>query len=474
VRHRDANGIDRRGFLVTASGLVGAAVSGVGWALTKSCPPTASTSCTPSPAGSVFPLGRPAAAQRFLVTSSGAPFFLLGDTAWSLAVSASQSDVTQYLDNRKAKGFNAFSFNAIESTFAGGNGNRAPSNWYNQAPFTNANDFTTVREAYWTNVDFIVQQAAARNMLCLIFPSYEGYGQGNQGWYQQMASQGAAKLRSYGAWLANRYLVYDNILWVMGGDNDAVDKTLTKAIINGIRSVTTKWLFAWHGARNTQALVFWAGDLAWLDLNTIYDSQNNAAANAGAAYGNATIKPFSRIEDTYENPIAGSISPSFIRWLAWDSVLQGGTGAIYGDVALWRFNGPGVVADTTAWVTAMERPAGSSMKYLRQLCESKSWTNLVPDYATRTWMTTGWTGYNLATRANDASFGIGYLNNARQSVTFDLSKLTGPNVLVRWYDPTNGAFVVDGTYVATGSHSFARHTPNAEGSSDWALLFESK
>jgi hypothetical protein len=67
--------------------------------------------------------------------------------------------------------------------------------------------------------------------------------------------------------------------------------------------------------------------------------------------------------------------------------------------------------------------------------ESKSWTNLVPDYTTRTWMTAGWMGYNLGALASDRSFGTAYLENASQSVTFDMSRLSGPNVLVRWYDP---------------------------------------
>jgi Protein of unknown function (DUF4038)/Putative collagen-binding domain of a collagenase len=435
-------------------------------------PPDPSPTPSPSPSGT-FPLRRPPAGQRYLQTNAGAPFFLLGDTAWSLEVSASQSDVVRYLDNRKAKGFNAFTFEAIEAVFAGGNGNVAPNNWYGEAPFTNSNDFTTPRDAYWANIDYIIQQAAARDMLCIIFMAYEGYGNGNQGWYQQMAAQGAAKLQGYGAWLGNRWLSYDNIMWVAGGDNNPTDRTLSRAIVNGIKSVSNKWLFAWHGARNTNALTFWAGDVAWLDLNTIYDSSDQAAANAEASYNNAVIKPFARIEDTYENPVVGGVSPAFIRWLAWDSALQGGSGAIYGDVAVWRFNGPGVVADPTAWDAAMERPAASSMKYLRQLYESKSWTELVPDYTAHSWMTSGWSTTTFATLAGDGSFGIAYAQNSGSSMTFNMGKLSGPNVLVRWYDPTSGAFVTAGTFPASGSRSFVRSGTNGEGSTDWALLFES-
>jgi Protein of unknown function (DUF4038)/Putative collagen-binding domain of a collagenase len=461
--------LTRRRFLEVASaslGTLGLAACGRSADAPTTPPPPASAS------SNVFPLRRPPA-RRFLETRGGAPFFLLGDTAWSLAVSASQSDAIRYLDNRKANDFNALTFNAIEAEFAGGNGNTAPNNWYGQSPFQNLEDFTTPREEYWTNVDFIVQQAAARDMLCVIFPAYEGYGQGSQGWYRRMAAQGTTKLHRYGAWLAERYRTYDNILWVAGGDNDAPNKELTKAVVGGINSVSTKWLFAWHGARNTNALSFWAGDLGWLDLNTIYDSPDHAAVNAAATYGNPTVKPFARIEDTYENPIVGGVSPAFIRWLAWSSALQGGTGAIYGDVAVWRFNGPGVVKDPTSWVAAMDRPAGASMRYLKRLLESTSWTKLVPDFPTASGGSAASTAVNLAAIADDRSFGVAYSDNASKDLTFDLYKLSGPNVLVRWYDPTNGGFVVDGTYAAGGSRPFVRKALNAEGSADWALLFES-
>jgi hypothetical protein len=472
----------RRGFL-QASASLGAlwlpACDGSGGAPTRpvgagSAARSSRSSAAHGPAAladsTLFPLRRSGTVRRFLETRSGTPFFLLGDTAWSIAVSASQSDVIRYLDNRKSKGFNAFTFNAIEAEFAGGNRNAAPDNYYGQSPFRYPRDFTTTREQYWTNVDFIVEQAAIRDMLCMIFPAYEGYDQGNQGWYREMAAQGASRLQRYGAWLAERYLAYDNILWVAGGDNSAANRELTRAVVNGIKSVSGQWLFSWHGARNDNALSFWRGDLGWLDLNAIYDSADRAAANAKATYSNGTVRPFARIEDTYENPIA-RVSPVLVRWLAWSSALQGGTGAIYGDEAVWRFNGPGTVADPTSWIAAMERPAGSSMRYLKQLYESTSWTKLAPDGS---WMSESGSVANVAASVEDRSFGIAYAADASKQLTFDLSKFSGRSVLVRWYDPTSGGLIVDGTYPTSGSRSFVRNGANAEGSADWALVFQSQ
>lgn len=482
--------VTRRGFLGAASiSLGGLAVAGCdrgsGDAQSAAPHPRSASNpsagstppATPMPPASgssaVYPLRRPRTGQRFLEARNGTPFFLQGDTAWSIEASASQADVVRYLDNRKDKGFNAITFETMEAEFAGGNGNEPPSNWYGEAPFADKRDFTTPREAYWMNVDYIIGQAAARDILCIVFPAYEGYGGGNQGWYQQMATQGPTKLQAYGAWLGRRYLAYDNIMWVLGGDNNASDKRLPRAIVKGIKSVSDKWLFAWHGTRNTNALDFWRGDLDWLDFNLIYDGVDQAAANAEASYKSPTVRPFARVEDTYENPVDG-VSPALVRWLAWGCALQGGCGAVYGDVAVWRFNGPGVVADPTSWGAAMDRPAGSSLRYLRELYELKSWTKLVPDFTTHEWMTSGWSTKRLAALANDGSFGIAYAEDAGASMTFDLNRLSGPNVLARWYDPTSGEFVVDGTYAAQGSRSFSRAVPNRQMSADWALLFEAR
>ena len=414
----------------------------------------------------LFPLHRPTSGHHFLQGRGGAPFFLLGDTAWSIAVSASKADVIRYLDTRKSQGFNAFTFNAIEAEFAGGNGNAAPNNYYGHPPFRDPRDFTTALELYWENVDFIVEQAALRDMLCIIFPAYEGFAQGSQGWYPQMAMQGVAKLQSYGAWLGKRYLAYDNILWIAGGDNDPADRMLTKAVVNGIRSVSDEWLFGWHGARNSSAQSFWGADTGWLDLNTIYDSAGRAAASAEAAYRQRVVKPFLRIEDTYENPV-GQVPTTLIRWLAWSSALQGGTGAIYGDVSVWRFNGPGLVADPTAWVAAMERPAGSSMQYLRRFCESRDWTQLMPDAV-------GAPMGNLTAFAADGSFGVAYMPDSSKQLALDLGRLAGPRVSVRWYDPTTGEFFIEGRFAATGNRAFVRPALNAGQGGDWALVLQSE
>ena len=90
----------------------------------------------------------------------------------------------------------------------------------------------------------MISKANEKGMLVLLAPAYLGYQGGDEGWYQEMSANGATKLRAYGQWVANRFKNYDNILWVQGGDYDAPDKTLARAVANGIRDIDTngKWL----------------------------------------------------------------------------------------------------------------------------------------------------------------------------------------------------------------------------------------
>jgi hypothetical protein len=480
----EGRGLTRRGFLE----MISAPLSAL---MLPACHGSDVCTCGYIPAGSVatqgnpdtnssaafnapYPLRRGVSGMRHLQSKDGAPYFLLGDTAWSIAVSASREDVRRYIADRKAQGFNAITFNAIEHEFAGGNGNQAPFNWYHEPPFCGRCDFSRPNEAYWSHVDFIVRQAAQAGMLCLIFPAYEGYSQGNQGWYVQMAAQGRRILHEYGEWLARRYLAYDNVMWVAGGDNNAADKSLTLAVVTGIRSVSEKWLVAWHGARNCSAAAFWGDDLRWFDFNTIYDRFDESSAFAMAAYQSVPVRPFARIEDTYENPVVGRVPAPAIRWLAWSSALQGGTGAIYGDVAVWRFNGPGVVADPTLWTDALARPAGASMRYLKQFYESVAWTQLAPDLAKPAWMTAEASTGSVAALAGDCSFGVAYARDAAPGMSFDMRKLAGRQVHIRWYDPTSGATWEQGTYPTTGERILANRNLNSGGCSDWALLIESR
>lgn len=75
----------------------------------------------------------------YLVDQENQPFFMNGDTAWSLIVQLSQANVDTYLSDRAQKGFNLVLVNLIDRAFA----TNAPANLTGQAPFTTSGNFNT-------------------------------------------------------------------------------------------------------------------------------------------------------------------------------------------------------------------------------------------------------------------------------------------------------------------------------------------
>ena len=161
-----------------------------------------------------------------MLDAQNRPFLIQGDAPWSLIARLTTENVDLYLETRRQQGFNAVIVELIEHMFT----DNPPNNAYNDPPFTTAGDFSTPNEAYFAHAEYVISKANEKGMLVLLAPAYLGYQGGDEGWYQEMSANGATKLRAYGQWVANRFKNYDNILWVQGGDYDAPDKTLARAV----------------------------------------------------------------------------------------------------------------------------------------------------------------------------------------------------------------------------------------------------
>src|SRR4029077_8900718 len=177
------------------------------------------------------------------VDQNGAPFPILGRTAW-FVTSLASADYRTFVDDTASRGYTAIELHV-------GNhdprGNHPPFNGNGDAPFlkrlngsawsgaltysninSEAPDFTTPNEAYWSGVDGLLTYCESKGILVFLFPAYlgnQGSDQGNQGWMQEVVANGSAKMQSYGAWIATRYKNQKNLVWMMGGDNGSFDTT---------------------------------------------------------------------------------------------------------------------------------------------------------------------------------------------------------------------------------------------------------
>ena len=497
-----------RGVPIAANAIFMLAVLGCGVSAARAAGPEAG----PAPAAGsarAEPTPGPAAAQgvpafpltvepgkRYLVDAAGAPFLIHGDTAWSLIADLTRAEADLYLDDRRARGFNTLLVNLIEHRFA----TNPAANAYGDRPFrgrafeliaalgawlpqrlapyatslaSRFADFTSPNEAYFAHADWVLRRAAEKGFLVLLAPSYAGWHGGSQGWYRAMVANGPERLRQYGAYLGRRYRDFTNILWVHGGDYDPPDKDLVRAIALGIAEFDPRALQSAHGKPDTSPIDYWQGE-PWLQVDNVY-TYGPVDAAARAHYARPGRMPFFLIESAYENE--HKITQRGLRMQAYQAVLSGAAGQVFGNNPIWHFGGPGLVPAPVRWQQALASPGARSMSHLHELMATIPWWQLAPDIDHA--LLTGGLGpgdaHAVAARASDRSFAIAYLPRSRE-ITIDLGQLAGPTVVARWYDPADGRFLpVSGSpFPAIGLRALQpERAGNSSGFDDWVLILQS-
>jgi hypothetical protein len=407
--------------------------------------------------------------KRYLIDAAGRPFFINGDSAWSLMVQLTREQADQYLEDRRAKGFTAVIVQLLESTYSA----NPPKNVYGDGPFTTPGDYSTPNERYFAQVDYVLNSAAAKGILVLLTPSYLGCC--SDGWINVMEANGATKLTAYGQYLGNRYRGFGNILWVNGGDqapSSSGDRALVDAIANGIRSVDSTKLQTFHGARYSSALQYTSAP--WLTVNDIYTDASTVVTQAFGEYARSSM-PYLLIEGEYEE--GSSTNSQIVRTQAYQAVLSGAMGQMFGNSPIWYFNAPTWSNPTgISWQQALNSEGSRSIGQMTGLFAPRSWWMLQPD-TNNSLLTSGVSSSSdraVAARASDGSFAIAYLPSTR-TVNIALGQMAGPRVKASWFDPTSGttSTISGSPFLASGSHSFTPSASNSFGNSDWVLLLES-
>ena len=213
-----------------------------------------------------------------LVDASGEPFLIAGDAAWSMIVQLDMAEIDRYLDVRHQQGFNTIIVNLIEAYFA----DDPPSTADGLDPFLSPGDWTKPNPDYFDRAAAILQHAAERGFLVLLFPAYLGYEGGKEGFYGEMEDQGPKAMREYGAWIGRRFRDQPNIVWVNGGDFEPPPEglELVQAVADGIRSEDVAHLHTAHYGPESGGSDL---DVNFLDLDTTY-SWNSVGGLATAHY----------------------------------------------------------------------------------------------------------------------------------------------------------------------------------------------
>jgi len=485
---------------------------------------TAETCCAAQPA---FPL-KVSGNGRYLVDQNGVPFPILGDAGWETSHNLTPADQAFYLTDRTGRGFNAVLQEAIDHKF---NASKPPEDIVGNLPFTKrldnaaytgtpngctsangnvsqypadpysninaqAPDFTYATEAYWARLDSYLTLCAQHGVVVLLFPAYVGYAGGDEGWMQEMVANDAVigaggqtgqpfadntktRMWNYGAWLANRYKSYTNIIWVHGGDygnnagNGGVFTTQQKSAVNnlfaGIKSVAGQQsvLHTAHWSRRSTStdITFTAGSF---DLEATY--ADTAAAQWGlTGYAHAPAIPSFEIEDYYEgNPSGGEPNRRF----AWWTQLSNIGGYFYSSESVWPF-------DPNVWKTSLNSQGAQDAARLNAFMQAITWQNLVPSglNGMNTLVTAGGgtanpqsTDYVAASATPDGTLLVAYVPPAHTgTLTVDIAAMIG-STTARWFNPANANYTAIGTFPNSGTQVFTPPGDNGTGYSDWVLV----
>ncbi|MEW6329951.1 MAG: glycoside hydrolase family 140 protein [Pseudomonadota bacterium] len=403
---------------------------------------------------------------QYLVDQANRPFFMNGDTAWSLISQLSRAEADIYLSDRAKKGFNLVLVNLIEHKFS----DNAPANHAGHAPFAGAGNFNAPTEEYFAHADWVIRKAAEKGIVVLLAPIYLGYDCGDQGWCAAVKSSSPATMRNYGRYVGKRYRNFPNIIWLIGGDANPVAHGVAaklREFVAGLREADTVHLITAHNARNLAAMDIWTTD-SWLDINNIYTSGNEHQA-ALTQYHRSGAKPFFLLESNYENQ--PGITQLNLRQQAYWSVLSGGTvGHIFGNCPMWHFDAPSASSfcSGSTWKSQLDSTGSTTLAHVGRLFRSRAFHLLVPD-RTHSVLTAGFqsgASQAAAARASDGSTIIAYIPTSR-AVTIDLAKIAGASVRAWWFNPRTAAATLISTYPARGTMAF---TP--PGSGDWVLVLD--
>ncbi|MCU0448404.1 MAG: glycoside hydrolase family 140 protein [Bernardetiaceae bacterium] len=418
---------------------------------------------------------------RFLVHENGKPFFWLGDTAWELFHRLNRQETARYLRNRADKGFTVIQAVALAEV----DGLNDP-NAYGETPLTN-NDPTQPREAYFQHVDWVIDRAAEFGLYIGFLPTW-GDKLHKDSWGQGPEVFNASNARVYGRWLGNRYKDRKNLIWILGGDRNprhAADvevwRSMAAGIIDGVGGAD-KALLTFHPQPNSLedgGSSKWFHNDSWLDFNmfqTGHCRENNVWDRLQVAYNRQPTKPVLDGETIYEDhPVCfnardlGTSSAFDVRKHAYLAVFAGGFGETYGCHPVWQMFAPGrapINGPHFPWYEAIDLPGAGQMQYLRRLMEARPLLERVPD---QTLIDNARDAHDRiqATRGNDYAF---VYSTQGQPFTVKMGKISGQQLVARWYNPRTGESKDPQTFPNTGEQRF---TPPGSGyGQDWVLILD--
>ena len=464
---------------------------------------------TASAIATAFPVAI-SANQRYLQDQNNVPFPILGRTAWFIT-SLPVADYKTFIDDTVAKGYNAIEFHVVNHD---PRGNHPPFNGNGDLPFlkrlndsdwngsltygpnnininTEAPNFDTRNEAYWSFVDGLLAYCESKGILAFMFPAYVGYPGTDQGWMNEMVANGTKKMNGYGVWIANRYKNQKNLVWMAGGDMMNFDKSQTEveqSLITGLKSVANQQSIYFSAEWSRGSIATDQPDFgSQMTLNGTYANSLDINNQGRRAYARTPTIPAFLLEQPYdeEGPDGNGVNPDAtqpVRRFQWWGWLSNIGGYISGNGYVWPFN-PAFdpINNKDDWHQHLNTQNTQDMARLNAFIRSIAWYNLVPSEldGMKKLVTAGSgssltsSDYVAAAATPDGTLLVAYVPPDHVgSITIDMTVMSGP-ARARWFNPASAAYTPIGTFAIAGTLDFTIPLGgNGTAFADWVLLLE--
>lgn len=404
---------------------------------------------------------------RFLQWTDGTPIFLLSDTAWLLPGSYSLAEVEAHVATRASQGFTA-----IQMTASFPENDRQPLD----EVFIGA-DFMRPVEAYWESLDEKIRVITGAGLIALVNPIWKKTADAT------IDSNGPAKCRAYGLWLASRYRDNPRVAYFVGGDDTpAAVREELDAMGLGIQDAYTEAglppaIVAYHGDPARTSREEWPNNPSWLTLDWSYAYSEPLGAPVPYQENHLDWPknppmPIMFGEGWYDQDDGASQTSRFanramLRRQAWWNPLSGAlAGYAYGAEPIWlhrhRGNTP---AHAAAW------NSGRDAARMKQFLDTVEWWRLQPDldqsFITAGNAASGSVAFAVGALADDDSFGLVY---TPEDHDLTLRMPAGRDYTLRWFDPSDGTYR-DGSVAGASGASVVMSHPgtNASNAADWVI-----
>ncbi len=436
--------------------------------------------------------------RRFLVDSTGDPFFWLGDTAWELFHRLDRAEAELYLKDRAARGFTVIQAVALSELNGLGEPNR-----YGHLPLERLDPAQpAVKDGpgndYWDFVDEIVDLATRKGLYVGFLPTWGKYVTSSAFDGKVDGIFNTSNAQTYGQFLGRRYRDRSNIIWILGGDKApstpealAIWRAMAKGIAMGVagREDYDAVLMTYHTSGPGHVSDY-NHDEPWLDFTSAQSSHGDLVENwrfIEKHWNCQPIKPVIDLESSYPDaliPAAWLPEPmraahrstqpgndDHARRAAYWAVFSGAFGHTYGHNSIWQMYAPPrkpILNAKLSWQQALNAPSATQMGYLRGLIESRPFLTQTPDQT----LIAGdsGTGADHICALRGDGYAMIYTPTGK-SFRVRLEKLTGKEVKAGWFDPRTARTTLIGQFPKSGDREFT--PPGLPGvGNDWVLVLD--